>query len=281
MIKKLLSLYFTGVIGIAASFGQATCSPNLSCIPTGETSGICPDSATGIPGGVLNTAYSTNMSIMIPSSYTSGTTTYNFSHFAVTEVTVDTSAAHSGTYVPLSAIGLTYLGNGLNTLGSSNIGSYTMTNYCYWAAPGSACVIVSGTPTKSGNFPVRIKSQIRAFVVAFYTWIPAPDNNDYKIVVSPTAGIETIDLTKFDVKQNVPNPFNSISEITYSSLNSNEVDFKVYNMLGKVVMNKTVKAEKGSNTIEVDASSFSPGIYVYSIKNGDKTITKRMIVSNK
>jgi hypothetical protein len=101
------------------------------------------------------------------------------------------------------------------------------------------------------------------------------------MVVANTAGIESIDLTKFDVKQNIPNPFNSISDITFSSLNSTDVDFKVYDLLGKVILSKSVKADKGLNTIQMDASSFAPGIYVYSIKNGDKTITKRMIVSTK
>jgi hypothetical protein len=282
MMKKLLSLCFTGMVCIANSFGQASCTPSFSCLSGTATEGICPDSATGIPAGTMGIAYTTSLSIKIPASYTYSGTTYNLTHLGVTEVTIDTSAAGSGTYVPLSSIGLNYVGNGVNTLGSStNIPSFTMTNYCYWTAPGGACVIVSGTPNKSGTFPIKITSQVRVNLGFGFAWFPAPDNTDYKMVVANTAGIETLDLNKFEVKQNTPNPFNFKSEIAFSSLNSTDVDFKVYNMLGKVMLSKTFKAEKGSNTISLDASSFSPGIYVYSIKNGDKTITKRMIVSNK
>lgn len=280
MTKKLLSLCFTGMVCIANSFGQSTCIPNFTCLPGAATEGICPDSATGIPAGTLSVAYSTSISIKIPASYTYLGTPYNLTHLGVTEVTIDTSAAGSGTYVPLSSIGLSYLGNGVNTLGAStNISGYTMANFCYWPAPGNACVVVSGTPTKSGTFPIKILSQVRVNLGFGFAWLPAPDNTDYKMVVAAAAGIETLDLNKFSVKQNTPNPFNLKSDITFSSLNSTDVEFKVFNMLGKIVMSKTIKAERGSNTFTIDASSFSPGIYVYSITNEDKTITKRMIVS--
>jgi len=53
----------------------------------------------------------------------------------------------------------------------------------------------------------------------------------------------------------------------------------VFNMLGSVVYTKSIRAEKGINTIELDGSVFPQGIYMYSLKNGDKTITKRMIVT--
>jgi hypothetical protein len=283
MIKKLLPLYlFTVIIGIVSSFGQASCTPNLSCLPGGATEGICPDSTTGIPAGVIGTPYSTSMSIKIPTSYTSGGTTYNFTHFAITDVSVDTSASASGTYYPLSVIGMDYLGNGTNSpSGASGISSYTMTKYCYWSSPGTACVVLTGTPTKAGTFHFKIKSQIRAFIIAAYTWFPAPDNTQYRLVVATTAGIDSPDLNKFEVKQNTPNPFNVKSDIVFTSANSSDVDFKIFNMLGNVVYSKVVKSERGSNTVTVDASTLSPGIYMYSLKNGDKTITKRMIVTNK
>jgi hypothetical protein len=277
----LLAFIFASVAGITDSFSQASCTPSLGCLGS-ATEGICPDSATGIPAGTISVAYNTTVSVKIPASYTSGTTSYTFTHFAITEVEVDTTTGATGAYVPLSAIGLTYLGNGTNTpSGVAGIGSYTMTKFCYWNAPSTACVVVSGTPNKEGVFPIRIKSQIRALVISFYTWIPAPDNNDYDMNVMPPAGVESISGMKFEVKQNNPNPFSSTSKIDFVSSNPSEVEVKIFNMLGSVVYSKTIKAEKGSNSLELDATAFSPGVYVYSVKNGEKTITKRMIVSAK
>ncbi|HEX8517590.1 MAG TPA: T9SS type A sorting domain-containing protein [Bacteroidia bacterium] len=283
-MKKNLLLAFIAVstFGINRSLGQASCTPDLSCL-AGASAGICPDSATGIPSANINAAYNTTVSVKIPTSYTSGTTTYNLSHFAITNVEVDTTTGGSGTYHPLSSIGLTYMGNGTNTpsAGATGIPSYTMTRFAYWTAPGNACVVVSGTPTKTGSFPVKISSQIRTPFAGGGFWVPAPDNTDYKMVVLPPAGVDAMGALKFEVKQNNPNPFNASSRITFTSPNPSEVEFKVFNMLGAVVYSKVIKADKGSNSVDVDAAAFSPGVYVYSIKSGDRTITKRMIVSAK
>ena len=42
-----------------------------------------------------------------------------------------------------------------------------------------------------------------------------------------------------------------------------------------------LKAEKGSNSVKIEGNSFAAGVYIYSLSNGEKTITKRMIVSGK
>jgi hypothetical protein len=283
MMKKLLfALFLTSAFGITETFAQASCTPDLTCLGT-ATEGICPDSTTGIPPASIGSTYNTTVSVRIPAVYTYMGTTYNLTHFVITNVDVDTTTGGSGTYVPLSAIGLTYLGSGGNSPsgGASGVSGVTMTQHCYWAAPGSACVIVSGTPTKQGTFPIRIKSQIRTLVFGSGVWIPAPDNTDYRMIVMPPAGVESMNAAKFEVRQNNPNPFSSVSKIEFTSQNPADVEFKVFNMLGSVVYSKTIRADKGLNSYDLDASSFSPGIYVYSMKNGDKTITKRMIVSGK
>lgn len=287
MIKKLLSsALFVSVVGIASSFAQATCTPDISCVPADSTFGICPDSTTGIATGTVGVSYNQQMSIKIPASTTQTqlgqTVTIPLTHLALTEVQVDTSTSGSPIWVDLSAIGLTYLGSGTNTpQGCSNcsMNGYTMTKYCYWDAPGSACVIVSGTPTKAGTFPIKIKSQGRANAGLTYLWAPAPENDDYKLVVSPVAGIEVLNTNKFDVMQNSPNPFNEKTVINFSSSNVSDVEFKVYNMVGAVVYAENLKADKGVNNITLKANSFAPGVYMYAVKNGNQTITKRMVVT--
>ena len=109
----------------------------------------------------------------------------------------------------------------------------------------------------------------------------AKTNKQYRSIVMAPAGIETLDLTKFDVNQNSPNPFSDYTEIRFSSVSPANVQFKVYNMLGAVIYDKVMAAEKGANIIKIADHSFAPGIYIYSVSNGDKTITKKMIVSNK
>lgn len=285
MIKKLLSavLLIAG-FGVLESSAQAVCTPDITCVPSDSTFGICPDSATGIPSGIINQVYTVTMSIKLPATSIIFGQTVTLTHLALTEVLVDTSTSGTPAYVDLSIIGLNYLGNGSNTPsgGVTGIGSYTMTKFCYWDAPGSSCVIVSGTPTKAGDFPIKIKSKARGVISGFGQWANATENNNYKLlVVDPAAGIESLNLSKFDVSQNIPNPFSTKSEIAFTSVNNSDVEFKVYDMLGAVVYTSNFKSVKGINTISLDANSFSPGVYMFSIKNGDHSITKRMVVSNK
>ena len=285
MIKKILSsvLLIAG-LGVLDASAQAICTPNIACVPTDSTFGVCPDSMTGIPSAILNQAYTVTMSIKLPATSVVFGQTVTLSHLALTEVLADTSTSGTPAYVDLSVIGLNYLGNGANTPsgGVTGISGYTMTKYCYWDAPGQSCVIVSGTPTKAGDFPIRIKSKGRGVVGGFGTWANAAENNNYILhVVDPAAGIASLSLSKFDVGQNIPNPFSTKSEIAFTSLTSSDVEFKVYDVLGALVYASNFKSVKGINTISVDANSFASGVYMYAVKNGAITTTKRMVVSRK
>jgi hypothetical protein len=283
MIKKLLSsVLFVASVGVASSFGQAICTPNISCVPADSTFGICPDSVTGLAHGIVGVAYTQTMSIKIPGTTVVSGQTLPLTHLALTQVMVDTATSGSAVWVDCSVIGLTYLGNGANSPqgGAGAPNGYTMTKYCYWPAPDSSCVIVSGTPTKAGTFRIKILSYARATFSGFGSWAPAPDNTHYKIIIAPgTTGVEEEDMSKFEVMQNAPNPFSEKTEIRFNSPSVNAVDFKVYNLVGAVVYTESVKAEKGSNTITLKANAFAPGVYMYAIKNGSETITKRMVVT--
>lgn len=288
MIKKLLSVVlFVATVGVADSIAQSNCVPDISCVPADSTFGICPDSATGIAAGDVGVAYSQQMSIKVPNSTTVSGATATVTHLALTEVLVDTSFNMSGAYVSLTNIGLDYLGSGTNSPSGSvaGISGYTMTKFCYFDGGTSACVVVSGTPTMPGTFPVKIKSRARVDAgFSVYIWstpsgaTSVPDNDDYKLVVTGTSSVELVDMSKFGVSQNSPNPFSEKTEINFTSPTVTDVDFKVYNVVGAVVYSEKVKADKGSNVITLKANAFAPGAYMYSLTNGAQTITKRMIV---
>lgn len=116
MIKKLLSVVlFVSTVGVANSFAQSTCTPNISCVPADSTFGICPDSAAGLPAGQIGTPYNVTMSIKIPGTTVAFGQTVTLSHLALTEVLVDTATNGTPAYVSLTNIGLDYLGSGANS----------------------------------------------------------------------------------------------------------------------------------------------------------------------
>jgi aminopeptidase N len=87
----------------------------------------------------------------------------------------------------------------------------------------------------------------------------------------------------FQLKQNYPNPFNPITTIEFSIPTSSFVTIKVFNELGQEIT-QLMNEEKRPGTYTVEFSSIQgnkalpSGIYIYSIKAGNYTDSKKMII---
>jgi hypothetical protein len=82
-----------------------------------------------------------------------------------------------------------------------------------------------------------------------------------------------------EVSQNYPNPFSSTSEIQVTLKEKSDLILEVNNLTGQVVFYTTKQdAHPGINTLEIDARTLTPGIYFYTIKTSDSSVTKKMIV---
>ncbi len=115
-------------------------------------------------------------------------------------------------------------------------------------------------------------------------------NANYKILIGSQSFIQsnggnTVPAT-FALYQNYPNPFNPTTTIRYSipaltpSLSHGEkVIIKLYDLLGnevKAILNE-VKSP-GNYEIELDASEFASGVYVYKMHAGSFTESRKMML---
>ena len=135
----------------------------------------------------------------------------------------------------------------------------------------------------AGVYPLTVILNAHAVSLSFPVTVPDTVRG-YRIVIDSSQywGVPTIaGPAKFEVYQNVPNPFNGTTEIDYSSAMSGKVNLKVFNVLGSAVMNRTCDAKTGMNQVFINSKELAPGIYMYSLSNGIQTITKRMIVTAK
>lgn len=84
---------------------------------------------------------------------------------------------------------------------------------------------------------------------------------------------------KFELQQNYPNPFNPSTQISFSIPQAGNVSLKVYNVLGQEVAT-LMDGFKSAQTYNVkfDASSLSSGVYLYTLKVGEQSISKKMLL---
>jgi len=105
----------------------------------------------------------------------------------------------------------------------------------------------------------------------------------YKIDLDMVTGVEkdneTTTPNSFVLEQNYPNPFNPSTTIQYKVGSQQFVVLKVYDVIGKEIVT-LVNEEKPAGTYEINfnASTFTSGVYFYTLDAGEFIETKKMIL---
>lgn len=83
----------------------------------------------------------------------------------------------------------------------------------------------------------------------------------------------------YSLNQNYPNPFNPSTTIAYDIPKTSFVRISVYDILGKEIK-LVVNEQKNSGHYEIifDAKELAGGIYYYTIKTGEFSLSKKMIL---
>ncbi|MFA6128963.1 MAG: T9SS type A sorting domain-containing protein [Bacteroidales bacterium] len=112
---------------------------------------------------------------------------------------------------------------------------------------------------------------------------PAGRNMMIRLNINDHSNVnDGVDLTgaSASVGQNYPNPFNHITDIGYELVNDADVTITVMDLTGRVVMDLQKGFQPlGKHIVQIDASGLEAGIYLYTLKAGSYTETKRMTVA--
>lgn len=169
-----------------------------------------------------------------------------------------------------------------------------------WAAA------VGGGPNSDGSYPLSIFIDVRIAdmdpavllqQVPAGTWLSEMDPSLLDIFGDPNItsnGIEfqgqTLYVTgsglgieesgnPFQSVQNQPNPFSNITTITFNlKENVSNLNFRVYDILGSKLVNRSIQGSVGRNTVEFSRNELSSGVYFYSISDGNSVVTRKMII---
>lgn len=102
---------------------------------------------------------------------------------------------------------------------------------------------------------------------------------DGKYEYSPEVVVNLEVPTNFSVKQNFPNPFNPTTKIEFTIPTDNNVEIKVFNVLGmEVAILLNEHRQAGIHNIEFNASNLSSGIYFYKVVSGNFSEIKKMVL---
>jgi hypothetical protein len=116
----------------------------------------------------------------------------------------------------------------------------------------------------SGRYEYRLKQ------------ISADGSIKYSSVAEAEIGISP---SVFALGQNYPNPFNPSTTIRFSLARRGQVSLKILDILGREVATLVNgDLEAGLHQATFDASRFASGIYLYRVKAGDFSATKKLVL---
>jgi hypothetical protein len=96
---------------------------------------------------------------------------------------------------------------------------------------------------------------------------------------SPEVEVSLTAVSDYSLKQNFPNPFNPTTKIEYSIPTDNNVEIKVFNVLGvEVATLLNEPRQAGTHSIEFNSDALPSGIYFYKINSGKYSEVKKMIL---
>jgi hypothetical protein len=83
----------------------------------------------------------------------------------------------------------------------------------------------------------------------------------------------------FEVSQNYPNPAPGHSSVAVNLAKGDALSLKVTNTTGQMVyFSNKGDVAPGQHTFAIDCSSWTPGIYFYTVQSGKSVVTKKMVV---
>ena len=252
-MKNLLPvLFFSFVFSFwFAEKTQAQCTPDMSC--TEDTAGqgqICPDT---LADGYVGVAYDQTVTVIPPSTAT----------VSGQQVTID--------HIDLTAVnnmppGLQYTPNDSNMY-----------------APNYYCILMTGTPTDTGTYPLEVHVVPYIDGGQLIGIIAGPeqvDDTSLSITIKNATATIVENNQNFVIMGAQPNPFYGQTNIKYYSPDEEKVSLIVYDLLGNKIYSEQTMSHKGINKFKFTGDKLSKGIYCYSVSAHNQTYTKRMIKTN-
>ena len=155
-----------------------------------------------------------------------------------------------------------------------------------------ACINVYGTTSDPvGDYDITIATNIKSsflpagFPVTLPSNLIAGAEGNYIIKVSdennPDCFVSNVDellAEKFQVR-NLPNPFGAFTNIEIVAEQNDELEFRVFDVYGKLLHSQDIAVYTGNNSFQFDGSDLANGVYIYTLGKDGSLISDKMIVN--
>ncbi len=284
-MKKIYLTIITIAAAVSSVFAQTvpTCSLDASFLASNKI-GVWPDSATNFVSGTVGQPYVQNITVKVPKDTVQSNIRFCFNRFELTSPNSNNYDLPPGLNIgsSTSAVATGSVVNGAPVL----------------VFPGNAsnCASIYGTPTLAGTYTLQLKVQAYMSLAGgtgFGTCpaspnvssgsssIAAPQTLKYYIInIAPAVGVQELKNDRMSLSQNFPNPSSVTTDIKFYVEGEDNATVTVYNALGSLVSQQTIKTTVGENKVSINTAELPAGTYIYSLKYKGASATKRMIVLN-
>lgn len=84
------------------------------------------------------------------------------------------------------------------------------------------------------------------------------------------SGKDGVQVSYYEVLQNTPNPFSSVTDIQFFSRNAGVVEYSVTNIMGQILVRYNQPYSIGKNMVSIDLSGAVDGVYLVSFMFEDR-----------
>lgn len=244
-----MSLLLTGLFS-TISWAQCTPGDATTCPDPEENGQVCPDS---LQGAIAGQVYSQAFTILAPPGYP-----YNGDTILLDHITLKDVAG---------------LPEGFSWQSNSPGNEFMVGTYY--------CVLLEGTPTVAGIYPLHITVDVYAKL--FPTLPPilvatVTDSTSLFIAVKwdPYA-IEEPSSSSLIFLSSGPNPFSDHTRIGLQTKDPGAVRLDVYDLVGQLRYTETINARQGTNHFDFDGRWLATGSYIARVSNGISVLSLQLV----
>lgn len=172
--------------------------------------------------------------------------------------------------------------------------SFTPSSGVFVPADSLACITIFGSPEAVDVYDLKIEMTIYSADLVLIgnpqtvtlpdPLFPQADGNYFLNVVAegnPNCFVDSADdllAESFSIR-NLPNPFSDFTYIEIVAERSDDLIFRVFDLVGNEIHREVISVFEGTNNHEFDGSRLANGIYMYTIEKEGALVSEKMIIN--